>query len=257
MKRHTDDHESGQCRSPRLLSAAAALVLGLSTLASPVAAQEAEPGADPAPQEAFDRLAQQYGAEVADQVREIVRSTENAGGPGRPVLDKALEGTAKGVPTDRLLPVLGQLSERLVRVRSLLGDRASTGSVVAGANALQQGVPGEALRAVGRRTEDAAIPLVVLGELSASGVPVDHARGLVEEALDRGQQGQRLLNLSAAVGQLISRGRPPEQALNAVREAVQQGRPPSSVPGVGNLPDGPPDRGGGPPSGGGPPGTGG
>ncbi len=217
-------------------------------------------------EEAVQRLQEQYGADAAESVRELVESVRKQGVPDGPLWDKALEGASKNVPENRFLAGVRGYGDRLVDASRTLPGPADAGTVVAAADALQRGVPESALRDVaaqasGRESARAAIPMVVLGDLVSSGVPVDRARSVVQSALQRGQGPRDMLVTSWAVRDLIGKGRSPESAARDVGRAVGRGEPPTSIPGVGSPPADVPRPGGapvppgaGPPEGKGPPG---
>lgn len=237
----------------------AVLAAGVMALApGAVVAQEAQEAAD---QQVGQRLQQQYGQETVNSVQELVQSLRKQGVPVEPLWDKALEGASKNVPEGRFVAGIRGYGERLADASRTLPDPANQSALVAAADALQRGVPESALRDVarqasGRGAAESAIPLVVLGDLVSSGVPVEDARSVVQSALKRGQGPRDMLVTSWAVRDLIGKGRPPANAARQVGRAVGRGQPPTSVPGVGSPPADVPRPGGAPiPPGAGPPGS--
>lgn len=227
---------------------------------------QAQEGPQAGEDQVVQRLQEQYGAEAAESVRELVESVRKQGVPVEPLWDKALEGASKNIPEGRFLSGVRGYGDRLVDASRTLPGPADAGTLVAAADALQRGVPESALRDVaaqasGGQSAEAAIPMVVLGDLVSAGVPVDQAHSVVQSALERGQGPREMLVTSWAVRDLIGKGRSPEDAAREVGRAVGQGQPPTSVPGVGSPPADIPRPGGapvppgaGPPEGKGPPG---
>ncbi len=248
------------CDSTLTLSVIGLFAAGLLAVApGALVAQEGQE-AQEAGERAVQRLQQQYSSETVSSVEELVESLRKQGVPAEPLWTKALEGASKNVPEGRFAAGLRGYGKRLVNASNTLPDPANQSALVAGADALQRGVPESALRDVARQASgrggaESAIPLVVLGDLVSSGVPVEDARSVVQSALKRGQGPREMLVTSWAVRDLIGKGRPPANAARQVGRAVGRGRAPTSLPGVGSPPDDVPRPGGAPvPPGAGPPG---
>lgn len=220
----------------------------------------------------WERVEQAYSVEWTAEIRALVREAARQGVPPEPLLDKALEGAAKGVAPTLVLGALSDYSGRLERARALVGASESRAELVAAADALQRGVPEDVIRGAAAEPGDDAIALVVLGDLVEMGVPVARAEEVVADALDRGARGERLLTVPAAVRRLIREGVLPPEAVTRVQEAMSRGGPPGQIPGgagpgaaPGGTPPvsppvppgaGPPEGRGRPPGSGGPPGGG-
>lgn len=237
----------------------------LALLVAPVAGVGQEPDADPAVQEKMERVRSRLGPDAAARIQEAARIAREAGVPAGPVVDKALEGIAKGVPPGRLVPAVEAYVGRLTRAAGVLGQGPRPAEIVAAADALGRGVPEGELRTVSGSAagEDRAIALVVLGDLVEMGVPSDRAAGAVRDALSAGRGGEALLQLPALVRRRVRAGMLPAQAAEQARQALERGPPvgPPVPPGAGppgkgkGQGQGPPD-GAGPPEGSGPPGGG-
>lgn len=225
----------------------AVALTGLLALSGGAVAQEAE---------GMDRVRASFPDEAADEVARVVSEAGAEGLPTRPVVGKALEGAAKGVPADRVVAAVSDYTDRLRQASGLLPDAAGQDGLVAGADALRRGVTPEAVRDVGGRADGAAPEaLVVLADLTEAGVPVDRAVEVVAEALAQGRRGEGLLAMSSAVRRLTSQGTPPDRAARAVALTLAGEGPPSGVPPVQLPPQagGPPvPPGSGPPEGAGP-----
>lgn len=230
------------------------IILGLAaamTLSAEASAQEEQEEPQRVEQR-MTRLQERLGEEATERMREIVQRAEQRGVPSGPLLDKALEGAAKGVPAERVTAALSAYADRLGRGAELLGSEAPSSEVVAATDALSRGVSEEAVREVARAAPSGgrAIPLVVLGDLAEAGVPVERAVGVVREALERGHAGEALLEVPARVRRMVRQGVSPAEAADRAPGMVGRAGPPEGRPGSG---PGSPHRGGGPPV---PPGSG-
>jgi len=168
---------------------------------------------------------------LADQMR-------TDGIPDEPLFVKALEGQAKRVPADRLLPAVRAYAGRLGEARQAFGVEATTPLLVAGADALQRGVPPEALRALPADRPRSPMAVVVLADLLESGVPADRALELLRDAMTQRARDDRMLDISARVRRLIRQGMTPQDAIDRVRRNLLRARdgvigppvPPGSEP---------------------------
>jgi hypothetical protein len=200
-------------------------------------------------QDRMQRVQEAFPRETAQQIETMIEAARGSGLPTDPLMDKALEGAAKGVPGDRVVAVLGAYSHRLGRAHELLGRPAETATVVAGADALQRGVGEDALRSL-RDTPPGRAPvaLVVLGDLVEAGVPAESALEVIRDAMARGQADDVLLSLPGAVRRLMRGGQVPEAAADAVRRGLtrdlpapgnaRRRRPPASDAAAGRVPSG-------------------
>ncbi|MEZ4423751.1 MAG: hypothetical protein R3E98_10090 [Gemmatimonadota bacterium] len=192
----------------------------------------AGPATTLAGQDAQTRLAQALPPEAVTRIEALVERATRAGAPAEPLYDKALEGAAKRVPTDRIVAALEAYAGRLQDARTLLGVEASAPAVVAGADALQRGVSADVLRTVGGEAgERTPVALVVLGDLTEAGVPADGALDAVRQALDRGQEPDALLQVPAAVRRLLRDGITPERAARDVTRLMREGVAPQRIRG--------------------------
>lgn len=211
-------------------SAALALLLG-ATLPHALSAQG---------EEAMARLQAALPPAAAAEFATTIRDARSRGLPIEPLVDKALEGTAKGVAADRIIAVVRMLENDLGRARSLLGDeRAAVATDVVGiADALRRGVPEAALRTLVEAdgTGSMTMETHVLADLLDSGVPVDAALDVLAAWRARGHDPNELRDLPAAVEGAIHSGKGPAQAAAEVAARVRSGRGPLSgrppLPGV-------------------------
>ena len=176
------------------------------------------------------RVIAQFDPNTIAAIDAIVADAVANGAPADALYDKALEGAAKRVPAARILPALESYGGRLGSAHRLLGNAPDAAAVIAGADALQRGVPPETLTAVGRDAgERGAVALVVLGDLAEAGVPSDHALETVREALARRQDPDALMHVPAAVRRLLRDGVPTDRAARDVTRLMRDGRSPRRI----------------------------
>ena len=135
----------------------------------------------------FDATAQEARlvGRLPDAIRvqiDGVLDTAGAGGlPTEPLVDRALEGAAKGAPGNLIVSAVRRLWEELRTARDAFGDDASQGELTAGAGALRAGATRDdlaQLRAL-RPDQPLTIAAATLADLVAVGVPADTAIGAV------------------------------------------------------------------------------
>lgn len=177
-----------------------------------------------------NRVVAAFPVDAASSIDDIATSVTATGLSADPIYDKALEGVAKGVPVERILPALEAYATRLLDAHALLGHPPDLASVVAGADALARGVPAEAVRSVGRDAGDRGpLALVVLGDLAEAGVPADGALEAVRQALDASQAHDAVLHVPAAVRRLLREGHAPDRAVHDVTRLMRDGVPPQRI----------------------------
>jgi len=150
--------------------------------------------------------------------------------PTEPLVQKALEGTAKGVPPDRLVNGvrrgLLQLREaRIIVARALpAGQAVPEGHVAAVAAALARGLnPSVVERLLTAAPNEPPAPaLHATADLMAHGFNADSAADLLVEAHDKGLRGDRLLDVATAANHELQRagGRTQSDALAKVRSML-------------------------------------
>lgn len=181
-----------------------------------------------AQESARDRARQALPPELFQEVDAMASRAEREGIPSDPLFNKALEGMAKRVPAEQLLPAVNRYAVRLGEAHRAFGDFANGPLTIAGADALQRGVEVDALRRLGRGEEGGPGPspmaVLVLADLVEAGVPSDRALGVLEEALRMRAREQQMLGIPAQVRQLMRQGQSPQEAADQVRRGLRQGR---------------------------------
>jgi len=182
------------------------------------------------------RLAGRVPPDVAAAVRGIADSAAARGLPVELLVQKALEGGAKGVPADRVIVAVralaGELDASAGALRSA-GLAAPDGDAIeAGAFALTAGLKEGQVRELARASHapfGAAATLRVAAMLAALGVPAKETVALVRRTVERGHGPTDLLDLPGRVQSEIARGETPAQAAAGLARAPAG--PPTVPPG--------------------------
>jgi len=173
---------------------------------------------------ARERAQRTLPAAVFESVSALAADMDASGIPDEPLFNKALEGVAKRVASDRLMPAIEAYAGRLGEARSAFGPTAAVPLLIAGADALQRGVPSEALRSLDSGATRSPMAVLVLAELHEAGVPTDRALAMLREATAQRTREDRMLDIPAEVRRLIRDGRPPSDAADQVRRGLRRGR---------------------------------
>jgi len=207
----------------------AVLVLLISTgITGPIAGQADVRG----------RLGGRLPAAVVAALQQVVDSAIAKGLPAEPLIEKAVEGSAKGVEPARVLAavraVLGRLSQSAVSLRSAGVLRPDTDALEAGAFALNAGLSPDQVQTLAAqvRAPYALAPtLRVAATLAALGVPGNDAVRLVRDELDAGHAPGDVLDLPRRVQMGMAGGRSAGQAAGrAGGPAHPSPEPPHTLP---------------------------
>lgn len=168
------------------------------------------------------RLAGRVPAPARAQVESILAAALAGGLPVEPLVDRALEGAAKGAPPAMIVAAVTRLRDELVIVRTAFGLAASTAELTAGASALRAGATAGALEQLrglrGRRP--LTVAAAVMADLVAAGVPADTAVGAVL-ALAHNADDADYIAFRRNVQQDIGLGASPAAALSVrIRSAI-------------------------------------
>lgn len=123
------------------------------------------------------RLAGRLPAAARAQVDSMLDAARAGGLPTEPLVDRALEGAAKGAPPQVIVAAVTRLRDELRVARGALGESASSAELTAGASALRAGALGDDLARLRSRRpgQPLTIAAAVLADLVAAGVPADTA----------------------------------------------------------------------------------
>jgi len=178
--------------------------------------------AAPAAAQQVDQRLERLDAATRPVVAALIDSARAASLPTEPLVQRALEGTAKGAPEGVIVAAVRRLVVDLGRAREALGSTASPAELGAGAAALRAGASQATLAELRQaRREPLIVPLAVLADLVASGVPVDSAAAAVLSLAGRARDAD-LVEFRRAVERDIALGAPPAAATAAAATATAQ-----------------------------------
>ena len=153
-----------------------------------------------------DRLAEVLPPEVASLVLERVEAARARAIPAAAIADLALEGAVKGRSPEEILAAVDALAGDMARASSALaaaGRIPAPGDVEAAAAALRMGVGGETIGELARSQPPGrglAVPMLVMGGLTARGLPSDEALVRVADRLSAAGGDAQLLGAFPGVG---------------------------------------------------------
>jgi hypothetical protein len=173
-------------------------------------------------------------------VEVIIDSARVAGVPTRPLLLKALEGSAKHAPNNRVIAAVRSVFHAELDVRVALGSALDESEWTSAVSALQSGVPLEALAKF--RGDHSGKPLtralVVMTDLIQRGVPVNEASSAIMQLWQRGAGDGDFYGLWKNVEQDILSGQNPGTALQQrVRDYPGRVTPGSKIPPASQEPE--------------------
>lgn len=130
-------------------------------------------------------------------VQKLVDSASAMGLPAEPLIKKALEGASKGADSARIVSAVQGLLGNLTTARQLFGPQAKEADLVAGAAALRAGASNANLSRLAslRHNEQLTVPLSVLADLMAAGIPGEQAWNSVYDMASRGANDAAFLAL--------------------------------------------------------------
>jgi hypothetical protein len=200
---------------------ASLIILAVVALPLRVGAQEARTA----------RLEGKLDSETHAVVLRTLDSARTRGLPTQPLVDKALEGATKKATGPRIQAAVSTLLLRLEAARDALAPNPTPRDITAGADALAYGATRDALKAMRaiRPNDSVAVPLGVLTQLVASGVPVGRATRVVAELLRRGARDAQLIALSEDVRSYVAAGASPEVALDVRTRGLNAVLPPPAA----------------------------
>ena len=167
-----------------------------------------------------DSRLERLDAATRPTVVSLVDSARAAMLPTEPLVQRALEGATKRASGDAIVAAVRRLAADLGHARDALGSTASPAELTAGAAALRAGASQATLAQLRHaRQEPLTVPLAVLADLVASGVPVDSAAAAVLGLAARARDAD-LVEFRRAVERDIALGAPPAAATAAAVTAA-------------------------------------
>ena len=123
------------------------------------------------------RITGRFPAPVAMRLNAVIDSAQREGLPTEPIVLRALEGNAKGIPPEQIMGALTRLRGALRTARGTLGTSAGTVELTTAAAALQAGVAEARLAEMHRLrgTQTVTAPLGAYLDLVARGAEPERA----------------------------------------------------------------------------------
>lgn len=127
------------------------------------------------------RLSGRVPEAVRARVDAMLDAARARGLPVEPLVDRALEGAAKGAPPAAIVAAVTRLRDELMVVRDAFGETATTAELTAGASALRAGAGADDLVRLRRLRpgRPLTVAAAVMADLVAAGVAADTAVGAV------------------------------------------------------------------------------
>lgn len=198
------------------------------------------------------RVRSSYEAATVFELESLIAAAEADGVPRGPLVEKAVEGAAKGMPGGVVLEVVGSWADELREAVALLGRGADPAGLTKAAESIAHGVDREIVRTLaGDYPVDYPIMLQTIEDLVHAGVELEEAQSMVRDAAERGMRGEDVLTISATVRRLVREGSSPVEAAASIRTNMRAGGrtiPPSPPPTRPPFPAGVGTRGTIPPS---------
>jgi hypothetical protein len=162
---------------------------------------------------------------VQAEVGALIDSARTLGIPSEPIVDKALEGAAKRAPHERIIVVVRSRFRELAAARAALGSGAMDAELIAAADALHAGASAEVVTTLRARrpTLPLTIPLAVLADLIARGVPADTASSAVLALAATPASDAQFAALRDDIERDIAKGAPPAIAADVRTRGLPPG----------------------------------
>jgi hypothetical protein len=201
---------------------------GMSLVADTISRRAEQPPAIRRDQIQFD--ATRFDSVTAITLRGLFEDAVEMGLPTRPLINRALEGAARRMSSERILKVVREHAAALSSAREQLGPGSTEAELDAAAMALRSGIDEPTLAAVrrSRPAGSAVTALVVLTDLVRRGVPRPEARDAVTSLSRLPRSDDALLGLQSTVAKNAQRG--PGMALDALNRYVRGTAPGSITP---------------------------
>jgi hypothetical protein len=156
-------------------------------------------------------------------VEREIASAAAKGLPTQPLIAKAMEGVTKQATGERIRVAVASQAKRLEQARALLAPSPSVAELTSGADALAVGVPAPMLkqiRAAWPTERSVVMPLDVMTELVARGIPAKHALEQITGLMSRGATPSQIASLGTSVQSDVAAGLAPDAALEVRARGV-------------------------------------
>ena len=183
------------------------------------------------------RVQAAFGEVATAQIEVAIQLGVADGLPRSLLVNKAIEGAAKGVGSEVVLVAVRTLADELRQATMVVGRDADEAQLEKAADGLRNGLDRRFLVEVYRESpEDFSMMVIALEDLLRTGVEVTVAQAMLRDASSRGLGANEFLGLPANVRRLVREGRTPFEAARSVRAGMRSGRrPPYPHDGIPNF----------------------
>lgn len=209
-------------KSARLAPIAVAVLLGMAATAP---AQQTDDLA---------RVRVKFPVAQVERLETILAEAQEDGVPRELLVEKAVEGAAKGHRPAVVIQAVSTLADEMRATVRLLGRETPAPGIEKATDAIRHGVEPDVVRRLARTSpRDFPLFLQAIEDLLHAGVELETAQGMVLDAATSGMASQDVLALPQSVRRLVREGSSPIEAATAIRRSLS-GRPtiPPSAPGI-------------------------
>ena len=197
------------------------VLLAGAVLATPLSAQDDD----------LARVRARYEAPTVEALERVISDAEADGVPRQLLVEKAVEGVAKGASGAMLVQAVGTWADELRGAVALLGRGAEPSGLAKAAESIRHGIDPDVVSDLSADyPRDFPIMLQAIEDFLHAGVELEVAQSLVVDAAERGFRGQDVMTLSATLRRLVREGSSPVDAAASIRTNLRAGRPPVIPP---------------------------
>jgi len=172
------------------------------------------------------RVRAEYDAAVVARIDSLIQAAEADGVPRSLLVEKAVEGAAKGMEAPVVIDGVRTWARELRGAVRILGRGADPAGLAKVAESISHGVDRGVVQVLaGDHPVEYPIMLQAIEDLLHAGVELEAAQGMVAEAAAHGMPGHDVLTISATVRRLVREGRSPIDAADSIRRSLRAGRP--------------------------------
>jgi hypothetical protein len=173
------------------------------------------------------RVRASFGEGATAQIEAAIQLGVADGLPRNLLVNRALEGVAKGMGSEVVLAAVHTLADELRQATTVVGPDANEAHLEKAADGLRNGLDRRFLVELYRENPaDFPVMVIALEDLLHTGVTVRVAQNMLRDASSRGLGANELLRLPANVRRLVRAGRTPLEAVRSVRAGMRSGRRP-------------------------------
>ena len=150
------------------------------------------------------------GEDATSQIEAAIQLGMADGLPRSLLVDRVIEGAAKGMESEVILAAVHTLADELRQAATVVGLDADEVNLEKAADGLRSGLDQSFLvELYGENPKDFPMMVVALEDLLRTGVTVRVAQNMLRDASSHGLEANELLRLPANVRRLVREGRTP------------------------------------------------